>query len=79
MGVVDPVVADDLERTATALDIPFLVRLCLAAGGMVTGAPDLVGAVVDDSDRAGDEIGAAVATLCAAIARAWGPAHQYPS
>lgn len=72
-GVEDPVAADDLERAATTLDIPFLVRLCRAAGGMVTGALDLVDAVVDDSDQAGDETGAAVAALCAAIARAWGP------
>jgi DNA-binding SARP family transcriptional activator len=77
-GVVDPVAADDLERAATALDIPFLVRLCRAAGGMVTGALDLVDAVVDDSDRTGDEIGAALAALCAAIARAWGPAAPTP-
>ncbi len=77
-GDADPVAADDLERAATALDIPFLVRLCRAAGGMVTGAFDLVDAVVDDSDRTGDEIGAALAALCAAIARAWGPAAPTP-
>jgi DNA-binding SARP family transcriptional activator len=77
-GVEDPVAADDLERAATTLDIPFLVRLCRAAGGMVTGALDLVDAVVDDSDQAGDETGAAFAALCATIARAWGPTAPAP-
>jgi DNA-binding SARP family transcriptional activator len=73
-GTADPLAADDVERSATALDIPFLVRLSRAVGAMVNGAVPLIGDVIDDCERAGDEAGAAVAAVCEAIARVWGPA-----
>ena len=78
MGTADPVAADDLERTATALDLPFLVRLCRAAAGMVTGALDLIDEAVEDSHRAGDAGGAAAAAVFGTLARVWGPAAPAP-
>ncbi len=64
--------ATDLERTAAALDVPFLGRLCRAAAAMVTGTVDDIAAVVAECDRVGDGAGAAGAAVLGELAAAWG-------
>jgi DNA-binding SARP family transcriptional activator len=73
-GTSRPLAADDLERSAIALDVPFLVRLSRAVAGMVSGALPLLRDVVDDSERVGDQLGAAFAATFDVLARVWGPA-----
>ena len=65
--------AADLERTAIAVDVPFLSRLCRAAAAMVNGTIRDIVAVVDDSERAGDQAGAAVAAVLGELAAVWRP------
>jgi DNA-binding SARP family transcriptional activator len=77
-GVADPLAADDLERAANAIDVPFLARLSRAAAGMVTGALELIEHAVIECEHAGDHAGAAAAALCDALARVWGPAAPAP-
>jgi DNA-binding SARP family transcriptional activator len=71
-GQPDAEAADELERAAAALDVPFLARLCRAAYGMVTGAGDLVEGAIADCDQRGDRAGAAVAGVLGALGAVWG-------
>jgi DNA-binding SARP family transcriptional activator len=64
--------AAELERTAAALDVPFLARMCRAAAAMVTGTVDDIAAVVAECDRAGDSTGAAAAAVLGELAAVWG-------
>ena len=72
-GDPDPESADELERAAVALEIPFLTRLCRAAYGMVTGSDDLVAGAIAECEHSGDRVGAAVAGVLGALAGVWGP------
>ena len=69
-GSATPAQADDLERTASALDVPFLSRLARAAAGLVNGSVQQVEEVVAECDRAGDDAGAAIAATLATLATA---------
>ena len=62
---------DELERAAALVEVPFLTRLCRAAAATVTDDAAMVAAVVDDCDRAGDDVGAAVAATLGSLAAAW--------
>jgi DNA-binding SARP family transcriptional activator len=77
-GDPDPESADELERAAVALDIPFLTRLCRAAYGMVTGSDDLISGAIADCEHSGDQVGAAAAGVLAALAAVWGPRAPGP-
>jgi DNA-binding SARP family transcriptional activator len=72
-GDADPEAADELERAAVALEIPFLTRLCRAAYGMVTGSSDLIAGAIADCDHTGDHVGAAAAGVLGSLAAVWGP------
>ena len=62
---------DELERAAALVEVPFLTRLCRAAAATVTDDAAMVAAVVEDCDRAGDDVGAAVAATLGSLAAAW--------
>jgi DNA-binding SARP family transcriptional activator len=72
-GGTDAEAADELDRAAAALDVPFLTRLCHAAYGMVTGDDDVVAGAVNECEHRGDAAGAAIAAVLGALGRVWGP------
>ncbi|MET0145818.1 MAG: AAA family ATPase [Ilumatobacteraceae bacterium] len=72
-GDGDAISADEVERAASALDVPFLARLCRATCGMVTGSRELIASTVAECEANGDTIGAAVTAVLGAIAIGWGP------
>ncbi len=63
--------ADDVEREAAAVDVPFLTRLARAAAGLVTGSTEQIDAAVGGCDRAGDELGGSLAAALGVVAFAW--------
>jgi DNA-binding SARP family transcriptional activator len=65
--------ADDLERSALAVDVPFLGRISRAAAVMVRGSMSDIEAVVEDCERAEDHAGAAVAAVLGSLAAVWRP------
>ena len=72
-GVATAEDAAELERTAIAVDVPFLSRLSRAAAALVNGSATDIEGVVEDCDRAGDQAGAAVAAVLGSLAAAWRP------
>ena len=71
--------ADDLEREAAAVDVPFLTRVARAAAGLATGSVELIDAAVADCDTAGDELGGALGAALAVTAGAWSGAPGDPA
>ncbi len=75
-GTAQPLEGDDLERAATALEVPFLIRMARAAAGLAAGSVELIEGVAEESEREGDAAGAAAEWVLAAIAAAWSPTGQ---